>query len=272
MVVGDQVTQNGAQQTGGNGFLNQAMLYQIENVGGYNPVQLLRFWVFLRATHQEPPYNLASFTSLPPQALGLLQAGLVFTDPVVGSPDSGSVDVARSGAWTLYRRQSIPPRASVISDWRVLDGSNQAFPNPALDAVTAFGFDSGTEVILEQDPGVGPPRPSGRTGTAMYQWLGPQSARVTTDAASSSVVLIRNSYDPNWHATVDGHAAPLLRADYLLQAVPVAPGHHTIDLSYDDPNLGHGLAASCVVVGALLAVAFGGVRARRRGRSGSPPR
>jgi hypothetical protein len=272
MVVGDQVTQNGAQQTGGNGFLNQAMLYQIENVGGYNPVQLLRFWVFLRATHQEPQYNLASFTSLPPQALGLLQAGFVFTDPVVGSPDSGSVDVARSGAWTLYRRQSIPPRASVISDWRVLDGSNQAFPNPALDAVTAFGFDSGTEVILEQDPGVGPPRPSGRTGTAMYQWLGPQSARVTTDAASSSVVLIRNSYDPNWHATVDGHAAPLLRADYLLQAVPVAPGHHTIDLSYDDPNLGHGLAASCVVVGALLAVAFGGVRARRRGRSGSPPR
>ena len=79
-------------------------------------------------------------------------------------------------------------------------------------------------------------------------------------APGPAVVLIRSSWDPNWHATVDGHARPVLRADYLMQGVAVPTGHHRVLLTYDDPWVGRGLLAS----GFVLLVLLGGAAARRR--------
>jgi len=39
-------------------------------------------------------------------------------------------------------------------------------------------------------------------------------------------------YDPGWSALVDGKAAPLLRANLLMRAVPLPAGSHRIELQY----------------------------------------
>ncbi len=77
-------------------------------------------------------------------------------------------------------------------------------------------------------------------------------------------MLVRNTFDAHWHATVDGHPAPLLRADYFLQGIPVGSGQHTIVLTYRDPAVGVGLAGSGIVLVLLLGAAvFLSVRRRR---------
>ena len=51
---------------------------------------------------------------------------------------------------------------------------------------------------------------------------------------------------------VDGDGAPVLPADYLMQGVPVGPGHHIINLAYRDTAVINGLKASAAAWGALL--------------------
>jgi hypothetical protein len=173
--------------------------------------------------------------------------------------------VSRQDGWILYRRRDPPPRVSLISRWTVVES-----PERARDAVTDPGFDPSTEVILERDAGA---RPTGRpqdSGTARFVWLGPNSARVDIDTRAPAIALVRNSYDPNWHATEDGRAVPVLAADYILQGIPVGPGHHTILLAYRDPSIGLGLAGSALSLAALLIGSLV-LRGRRRAPVPSGP-
>jgi hypothetical protein len=232
-----------------------SMVNGTEDVAAFNPLQLLRYWVYVRAVQgREISYNHSTLLTSPPPALDLLDVRWVIgrTDR---PPPVDAIAVATEGRWRLYRRAA-PPRASLISSWSVVASSNAAFPNPALTAVLSPGFDSTAQAVLEEDPGIS----SGSAGTTgpepRYQQLGPQSVRVTVETSTPALLVIGNAYDPNWHATVDGRSARLLRADYVLQAVPVPPGNHTVVLEYDDPWIGYGLGGSGCAVAILLAAAF----------------
>ena len=139
-------------------------------------------------------------------------------------------------------------------------------PDDALGKVLAPGFRVNGTVVLEEDPGFrsGPRR---EAAPAAFTWLGTQSARVLVRTGSPALVLIRNAYDPNWHATVDGQPAPVLAADDIDQGVPVPAGKHTIALSYDDPAVGYGLVGTALSLVALLGSAAL-PRARRKSRTG----
>lgn len=72
------------------------------------------------------------------------------------------------------------------------------------------------------------------------------------DGGQDTLLLIRNPYDPYWRATIDGEEVPLLRANFLFQAVPLNPGRHVVSLRYDDPWIERGLAVSGTAVGLIL--------------------
>jgi hypothetical protein len=227
---------------------NQAMVYGVEAAQGYNPTQLLRFWTFVRSVQPETrlAYKRALFEQPPEVALDLLQVGWI-----VGRADeppmAGLAPVASDGRWTLYRRGVSVPRASVVSSWRVVGSGTEA-----LQRVLTPGFDPSREVVLEDDPGF--PAPAGGTtaGSARYEPLGTKSARFVVSTPVPAVVLVRTVADPNWRATVDGRPVPVLRADYVIQAVAVPAGSHTIVLSYDDPWIGYGAVGSGVALAALV--------------------
>ena len=147
-------------------------------------------------------------------------------------------------------------------------GSLRILTDPAFDPATG-------PALLTSDPGLGvlslgtPEQPSART----YEERSPQDVRVTVDAGRPAIVVVRTTYDAGWTATVDGRAAPVLPADYLLQGVPVTQGSHTIELTYHDADVTRGLAMG-IVVWTLWAVSLAVliVVERRRTRSSSPPR
>ena len=237
-----------------------SMVNGTEDVAAFNPLELLRYWVFVRASQgREISYNRSMFLTTPSAALDLLDVRWVVarTDR---PPPVGGTAVATEGRWRLYRRAA-PPRASLVSSWSVVRSSNGPFPHPALTAVLSPGFDSTAEVVLEEDPGIPLGGSSGTGPEPRYQELGPQSLRVLVDTPNAALLLIRNAYDPNWNATVDGRSARLLRADYALEAVPVPPGSHTVELEYDDPWIGYGLGGSAAAIALLIGVAMA-LRAR----------
>jgi len=241
----------------------RAQEFDLEDAEGYNPVQSVRYWRFVRTINRGTRirYNAATFARLPAVALDLLQVTFVVA-PGDLQPKFTGPAVAHEGRWALYPVADPEPRASVLSAWTVV-----ADQETALRAVTAEGFDPSVGVVLEQDPGVRPQGTSRVGGRATYLQLGPNSARVDVSAPADSVVLVRNVYDPGWRATVDGQPVPVLPADSLMQAVAVPAGKHTIVLGFHDPPVGYGLFGSGLAVAAFLTAAFGLVlRDRRRRR------
>jgi hypothetical protein len=188
----------------------RAMLFGLEDAGGYNPFQLEWYWRFVRA--QEPgaiDYNAAFFVDPTPRVMDLLQVGWVIA-PAGEPPWSNLSQVVTEGRWALYRLPLVAPRASVLE----------------------------------------------AGGEATYTSHGPQAATVVVRAPGPAVVLVRNAFDPGWHATVDGHPVDVLRTDSFLQGISVSAGTHTIELTYDDPWVGYGLLGSALGVLALLGAAL----------------
>ena len=74
-------------------------------------------------------------------------------------------------------------------------------------------------------------------------------------------------YPAGWMATLDGQPAEIARADYLLRAVPVPAGEHTLRMRFDPPR--HSLSlwlsglSTLFVYGGILAAL--GLAYRRQG-------
>jgi hypothetical protein len=236
----------------------RSMLFSLRDAQGYNPVQLERYWTYVRAVSQAVrlDYTAAVLERPSSTALDLLQVGWV-VGPTTAPPLSGLIPSFTDGPWTLYRRSDQPPRAALLSSWQAV-----LSPEQALNAVTSPAFDPSATAVVEGSALPQPGSPGG--GTASYRDLGSQAARVLVRASAPSLVVVHNSFDPGWHARLDGRPVPILHADYLVQGVMVPAGDHTLDLSYDDPWIGYGAAGSTVAVMLLAGVA---ALARKKERS-----
>ncbi len=239
---------------------DESMLREISNVGGYQAIQLRRYWFFVRTLERIPmKYNYAIFANPSPVVLDLLQVNWEIVGGE-GDPPAGTREVARDGRWVLVRKGASFPRASVLSTWRVVRSEDDA-----RRRVASASFDPQREVVLEENPALSSLRSGGPGSSRItYSQLGPQAARLGVDAVRPSIVLVRNMWDPNWHARMDGRSVRVLPADYILQGVPVPAGRHVIVLTYDDPTIGYGMLGSA----AALIVLLGGawlMRKRERG-------
>jgi hypothetical protein len=238
---------------------NQSVLFGTEDVGSFNPVQILRYWIFVRASQGRViRYNRAYFVEASPIAEDLLRVAW-FVAPEDRAPPADSTRVASDGVgipWVLYQRTSTPPLAELVPSWEVTPAVDSAYPDPALSTVLGAGFDPSRVAVLERDPRIVGAPPTSARGAVSFRQLGDQAITFSADAAGPSILLVRNVFDPNWHATVDGRTVPVLRTDYLLQGVAVPPGRHDVELTYDDPSIGYGVAGSAASIATLIVAAL----------------
>ena len=243
-------------------LLGRAVVFRLHDALGYSPIQLPRYWSYIRATNRLPVFYNAAVLQLPSlQDVRLLGVRYLIGVQGVGLPPglSGSV-VASERGYDLYQVVGSEPRVSVVSDWKEVPGGVEA-----LEAIRESGFDPATSAVVEGEAGssaVG--RPGGLAGTATYTEAAPEDVSITASATTPSVVVVRNAWDGGWSATVDGQPAPVLRADYFLQGVPIPAGTHEIRLTYRDPMIGRGLAFSALVWLGWVAALAGAVIVKRR--------
>ena len=91
-----------------------------------------------------------------------------------------------------------------------------------------------------------------------------------TDNAGDGVAVFSEIYYPDgWQVSIDGKEAPLARANYVLRALYVPAGQHTIEMRFDPQSLHvtEGIAyagLSLLAIGALTAVGLGCYRRRKQ--------
>ena len=81
--------------------------------------------------------------------------------------------------------------------------------------------------------------------------------RIAADLERPGYVVLVDTYDPGWKATVDGRRAPVLRANAAFRAVPVGAGRHVVEMVYRPLSVivGAALSAAAALVGLGTALA-----------------
>ncbi len=81
------------------------------------------------------------------------------------------------------------------------------------------------------------------------------------------VVFSEIWYGPDWHATIDGQPAEYVRANYVLRAMTVPAGEHTVVFSVDSKSFNASrpvaMASSALVILLVLGALFMEIRAAR---------
>jgi hypothetical protein len=232
-------------------FNARGMLFGLSDPTGYNPVQLARYWDFVRASNPLPIYYNASVLQNPTLSeLRLLGTRFVIT-PKGLPPTVGAEQVVTEGAWALWQVNGWEPMASLVNNWSpARDGAQ------ALAAVTAPGFDPAKTAVIEGPVPTIPSYLGELPPTSVgFRQISSDQASLTFFSHVPAFLVVRQAYDNGWSATIDGKTAQVLPTDYFLQGIAVPGGKHTVVLTYHDPKVYEGLAFSAVVW-MLLAVAI----------------
>ena len=94
----------------------------------------------------------------------------------------------------------------------------------------------------------------------------PGSWLVAWRAHERRMLLVAETWDPGWHARIDGRPAPIRQVDGILMGIEVGPGQGTLELTYRPVGIVWGAALSLLGAAACAAGAW-----RRAAESPPPP-
>ncbi|TAL02663.1 MAG: hypothetical protein EPO07_07075, partial [Verrucomicrobia bacterium] len=148
-----------------------------------------------------------------------------------------------TGPYALIEFTGALPRAKVYSNWQVSTNDDAT-----LERMADKEFDPAQTVLVADQiaPAISTNANSGSVEFKSYQ---PTRISLQAKATAPSVLLLNDKHDPDWHVTVDGKPARLLRCNYVMRGVQLEPGDHAVEFRYQ-PSL-NALYVS------LLAVAIG---------------
>ena len=197
-----------------------AYLRRLESTPGHTRLLRLGAVDFVVALHEEGLGDLAPAAVLP---------GL-FAEPI-----------------RVFRVPDPLPRAYLVPAARVVSDDE------ALPLLADPSFDPREEVVLpEGAPAAAPP---GFRGTSRIETRLPDRLRVDVELTHPAHLVVVESHDAGWRATVDGVDAPLLRANLAFQAVAVPAGRHQVEMRYRPRSVVIGLIGSALTLAAALVAA-----------------
>ena len=222
-----------------------------------------------RTTSAKGILTVAGYDPLAPadhlEAVGLDYRGDVADGSPLLAPGSHLADLLRV-TWVvgddLVGRARVPalPEAFLVGEARQADHAQ------ALAAARGEAdLDPRGTALVEGCDACAPLDRQGRAGDVGPVRWGAASATVEVDADRPALLVVSQAWAPGWSATVDGEPAEVVRADGVVQGVPVPAGVHRVELVHRAP----GLRAGALVSGAAL-VGLVALSARSRTTSGRP--
>ena len=173
----------------------------------------------------------------------------------------------KAGAAYIHRNPRALPRVRIVG--RPVYAQDE---RSAASTLKAMGKEASARVVVED-----PSRPMDGTrdaiGTARVVREVPDRVEISAEADRDAYLLLSDTYDPGWSATVDGIPAPIRPANVAFRAVFLTKGTHKVVFTYRPVGLMAGLAATASgLVLAIVILAWGGPRIEVRGAHEGLPR
>ena len=232
----------------------------LDEIQGYNPLQLQRYVDFVTAMNGErqdyhTSFLLPSGTRSP--LLDLLDVRYVLIDASLPQDRDdvlalreGRREVFRNNEVFIYESEGLPGRAWIVHDARTV-GSDEALP-----LLTSGAVDPRMTVLLE-GPAPLVSAPNGvDSDVAQVTRVDPDGLALSTTSTADGVLVVSEVYANGWRAWVDGVETPVLPAFHTLQGIALPAGDHVVTLRYDPLSLRLGLWISGLAFLAFLAAAL----------------
>jgi hypothetical protein len=154
-----------------------------------------------------------------------------------------------NGRFAVAEYAEVLPRAKLFGTWQVMTNSTET-----LDRLASKEFDPHASVLLSEAPPLTPGGGTNFAGEVKIAKYAPKHIELTASNNAPAILLYTDKYSPNWRVWVDGKEEKLLRANYIMRGIALAPGDHRIEMKYAQPTTG--LKVSAVGFGCgLLAFA-----------------
>jgi hypothetical protein len=152
-----------------------------------------------------------------------------------------------------------------------IDAAINALADPGLDRAHVCVVDTSTQersvsATLPTAPAqpIPPETPAWRDAPCSVQDLSPERVKISVKTPRAGIVVLADTYTPDWEATVDGVPSPLLRANGAFRGVAVNEGAHEIVFQHRALAFDLASALSIATLGLLLALGAAGLyRAER---------
>ena len=199
---------------------------------GHTPMYPRRMLVF--HDHAHPPaarYNAES--------VGHILAGR----PLTANPSPGD----RAGLAYILKTPRPQARARLMG--RPVYVADEAGAAKALDDLGEAIRDR----LIVEDPDRPLPAAAEAKGSARIEVDEPERVVVAVDAEAPAYLVLADTFDPGWSATVDGHAAPIRPAFAGFRAVFVPGGAHRVAFRYQPSGFAAGRSITLVGLAGVLA-------------------
>ncbi len=192
------------------------------------------------------------------------------------TPEMGMLNLNYLVCYRGHERTAVPGLRTVYEDDRVrVDALPDPWPRAWLvhrctvisDPVALLqslgGLDYRNNLLLEEKPDCLLETPPQAEPFPTFESYEPSRVVLKVDAASDGLLVLSDLYYPGWRAAVDGRPADILRADYLVRAVAVPTGRHTVSFIYEPSSFKAGIAASLAGGLAIALMVWWHVRSHR---------
>lgn len=224
---------------------NKGMAWDLENVFGYDPLELERYHTFTTAVADPGA-----------RAYDLLHARYLVTTAQMDFPEEADaprlVD-QQDGVW-VYERPTALPAAWLVHRTEVLE------EKALLSRLNDPSFDPQTVALLEENVSCELAE-TDQPEKVRFDRRGNNRVELEVNAGSGALLVLSESFYPGWQATLDGTPVPIREVDYVLRGVCVPPGRHQIVFTFSPSSL---RAGALVSLAGLLAVAGAGATLLRR--------
>jgi Bacterial membrane protein YfhO len=163
-------------------------------------------------------------------------------------PNYKGLRAQQSGAAFVHFNRNALPRARLIGKPVYVDNQIQA-----IAAVEQLGAALRDQLVVE-DPGRPLAAGAQVSGKARIVKDLPEQVVVEADAGAPAYLVLSDTFDPGWSATLDGQPAPIWPAYIAFRAVYLPQGPHTVVFTYRPAGFELGLLLTGC--GVLLGLVF----------------
>jgi hypothetical protein len=183
------------------------------NASGYDPLVSDAYQRLLDASDYNPTSPIA-------RLLGVRYA--ISNQPI---EQPGLSMITQEGDWRIYETADPLPRAFVAHNGQIADDAwaRTALASGEVDVLTTAIVDKAVDCTQN---------PSDMTADVEVISYTPNSVTVRVNTNQSGILVLTDSYDPNWTVMVDDTPADLLRTYTALRGVCVPAGEHQVHFEY----------------------------------------
>ena len=207
------------------------------------------FWTFQGRSRNEQRTVYQLYGGIP-AAFRMLNLKYIVQDKRV--PPPGTAGAKRILEDDRLRLTALPnpfPRAWLVHAYAVVSDANEL-----LAVLPRFDYER--QALLETNPNLSLTPTNQVEPTPLITRYEANRVEIETEVTSSALLVMSDLHYPGWRATVDGEPTDIYRANYLMRAVHVPAGRHTVVFEYRPASFRMGIIlslAGALAGGALVA-------------------